>query len=108
MGVDYYTQDKYCFVYTSADGKEATFYEEAGGIQGYHIWGDEYDSDMMTLDDYLEELSKQKNQRNTTLYVDGKWTCIAECQKRLQKILDKHPDKKAVKIYKCVFVWQRY
>lgn len=84
------------------------FYEEAGGRQGHYLWGD-YDSDVMILSDYLDEVvSKRMNEKKPTLYADGKWTCTTDCQERLQKILDKHADKKVVKIYKRVFVWQRY
>jgi hypothetical protein len=107
MGADYYTQDQYCFVHTSADGKEKTFYEEAGGRQAHYLWND-YDSDVMTLVDYLDEVSKKMNEGKPTLYEDGKWKCTPDCQERLQKILEAHPHKKFVKIYKCVFVWPRY
>jgi hypothetical protein len=107
MGVDYYTQDNYCFVYKTEDGKEDTFYEEAGCRSGHYIY-DDYDSDIMTLSDYLDEMSKKVNKNKPTLYENGKWTCTQECQDRLQAILKKNSNKNVIKIYKTVFVWPRY
>lgn len=106
MGVDYYTQDHYVFVFTNEDGKEEKFYEEAGSrLGGYY--GADYDRDIMTRSDYLDQIAKERNCNRRVLFDDGKWSCTEECKERLLLILQANRDKDVKQIYKMVFVWER-
>lgn len=106
MGCDYYTQQYYVFTYKTPEGKEETYEEPAGERESWYIG--EYDSDEMTRDDAMnQQIESLGFDKTKTLYENGKWSCTASCQYRLEEIMSHHLDKPVFKIVKYTVIWER-
>lgn len=99
MGCDYYKFTFVIFIYKDKDGKEEKYVYELDRVGGY-IYGNEYDTDFQTLDDYLDLLNKK--QEILYIYKNNKWLCLEQNINLYNKIIETEIDNfsELITIYK--------